>query len=311
MDPIKKYSLEKAEEVFKNLPHTIASDAAYKMFLSKRSKAQRRHFLGKARVVCTKVAAILFIPLFLYTAYTLYSQYSSGSLLNTTETVAQIPEQIEPTVEYATPSGIQGKILLPDSSEVWLNSCTTLKAPPQFDSTGRYIELSGEAYFKVKSNKEWPMYIKSNGVTTKVLGTEFNLSAYKNDAAVKLTLINGKVELEKGDKTKISLNPNEQVTVFNDLSGKYLKKRDDFNFENEIAWREGYLVFNNTPMSDVIKRMERWYGVEFATSNQKILNYNFTGRFKGESITRVLDLLSISSNIRYRISNNTVTLYQN
>jgi ferric-dicitrate binding protein FerR (iron transport regulator) len=310
MDPLKKYSLEKAEEVFKTLPHTIADDSAYRTFLARREKARRRVLIGKVRSACTKVAAILFIPLALYTFYIHYT-HSDVLLPNDNKLAAHIPEQHQPTLEYATPSGIQGKILLPDSTEVWLNSCTTLKTPPKFDSTGRYVELSGEAYFKVKSNKEWPMYIKSNGVTTKVLGTEFNLSAYKNEPNIKLTLINGKVELLKKDSSTVSLFPSEQLIVSNDPSGKHLKRRDEFNFENELAWKDGYLVFNNTPMLDVIKKMERWYGVDFRTTNPKILKYNFTGRFKGESITRVLDLMGISSNIRYRIRNNTVTLYQN
>ena len=113
----------------------------------------------------------------------------------------------------------------------------------------------------------------------------------------------------KSDMSTIEMRPHEQITIFNDPSRKDIKKRDINDFESELAWREGYLVFNNTPMTDVMKKMERWYGVSFSPVSQQILKYNFTGRFKEESVTRVLDLLSISSNIKYKLENNIVTLF--
>ena len=80
--------------------------------------------------------------------------------------------------------------------------------------------------------------------------------------------------------------------------------------DNSFAWKDGYLIFNNTPMDDVIKILERWYGVTFNPVNEVIGNYRFTARFKTESITRVLDLLSISSNIKYGINENIITLHK-
>ncbi len=313
MDPLKKYSSEKAENTFRTLPYTIATDQAYNRFLAKRKMARRRMVAGKAVSLFTKIAAILFIPLALYTVYCHCFGIPQFAAKGAGETIAEavMPEQHPALVEYTTYSGMRGKIILPDSTEVWLNSCSALKAPARFDSTGRHIELSGEAYFKVKSNKEWPMFIKTNDVVTKVLGTEFNLSAYNNDPAVTLTLVNGKVELIKEDNSKISMKPNEQATIFNNRAKKDIIRRNMHDFENELAWRDGYLIFNNTPMSEVIKKIERWYGVKFSPTDSRILKYNFTGRFKEESVTQVLDLLSISSNIRYKINNSTVTLQIN
>lgn len=309
MDPLKNYSSDKAEEVFKTFPYTIASDKDYLRFLEYRKKFHRKNTLAKASAIFIKIAAVLFLPLALYTLYNHYVTVPKILDNERKSLVAEIPQQQQACLEYVTYSGIQGKVILPDSSEVWLNSCSRLKVPAQFDSVARYAELDGEAYFKVKSNKKWPMFVKTAGVTTKVLGTEFNLSAYNDDSAVKLTLVNGKVEMVKSDMSTIEMRPHEQITIFNDPSRKDIKKRDINDFESELAWREGYLVFNNTPMTDVMKKMERWYGVSFSPVSRQILKYNFTGRFKEESVTRVLDLLSISSNIKYKLENNIVTLF--
>ena len=78
----------------------------------------------------------------------------------------------------------------------------------------------------------------------------------------------------------------------------------------DVAWREGYLVFNNTPMDAVIRRMERWYGVNINVRNPQILNYRMTAEFESESLIQVLEILKISSNIRYRVNGTQVTLFQ-
>lgn len=301
-----KYSREKAEEVFKTLPYTTASDNVYKDHIRRRPLYRRfaKNFLN----IATKAAAVLFIPV---TVYALYHHFNPRTEIvkEYISIVPQIPDQLDGGMEYITNPGVKGKVMLPDSSEVWVNSCSSLKVPSKFDSTARYIELSGEAYFKVKSHKHWPMYIKTpQGVVTKVLGTEFNLSAYNNDAVVKLTLVNGKVELIKNNKKAVQLLPNEQITIFNNQPVAH-KKEKIRDIEGDIAWKDGYLIFENTPMSDVIKKLERWYGVNVTIRSKEILDLNFTARFKSESVTQVLDLLKISSNIGYRIDKNRVILY--
>ncbi len=269
-----------------------------------------KQMMKKTGSTLVKNTAILFIPLAVYTLYNIYTLHFAPT--ETENLVAKVEEiqQQQPLLEYITHPGTQGKVILPDSSVVWLNSCPTLKTPAQFDSIGRHIELSGEAYFKVKSNKNWPMYIKANGVTTKVLGTEFNLSAYKNEATVKVTLVEGKVELVQKDSTTISMIPHEQVTIVNKLSGQVSRKRKIYDYESEMGWKEGYLVFNNTPMYDVVRKIERWYGVKFRHIDSQIMKYKFTGRFRDESVTAVLELLSLSSNISYELLNNNITLSQ-
>ncbi len=311
MDRFKEYSKKKAQEVFDSMPYTRSSDAEFSRHIMLRRRANMRHRLKVATEFATRCAAILFIPLLAYTLYNYnYSRPDNYTVLPAESGItAEIPQQ-QPLMEYSTNSGVKGKVILPDSSEVWMNCCSSIKIPAQFSNAERYVELEGEAYFKVRSNSNWPMLIKSKGVTTKVLGTEFNLSAYNDDEIVKLTLVNGKVELQKKNAPKITLNPNEQAIIFDTPGKKSIKVRSSQGFANELAWKDGYLIFDNTPMIEVIKKMERWYGVNFQIPESDILKYKFTGRFKAESVTQVLDLLSISSNIRYRINKNSITLYR-
>lgn len=321
-----EYSKRKAGEVFGSLPYTPASEQEFLEFAARRARS-RRITLGSAIRFAANAAAVLFIPLLVLSGYLLYNSkaplpFHPTEVAQYHPNVVSTPEptyiagQQESWIEYVINPGVKGKITLPDSSEVWVNSKSSIKCPAQFDSRERRVQLSGEAYFKVKSNKNWPMRIETNqGVTAMVLGTEFNMTAYEDDPSVTLSLVKGKVELHKssksGEVTRIALEPMESVQVYNDLAiGADKTEMDDISLNNVSAWRDGYLVFANTPMSEVVKIMERWYGVKFNPIDEQISRFKFTARFRTESLTQILDLLGISSNIKYSIKENTVTLYR-
>lgn len=307
MESFKQYNKEKADKTFGTLPYTVASDKIYDENLNRRLFYRKKQIVKSVVNVAYKFAAVLFIPLAVCTALYIYDFCKKA---DDSAAIADIPEQIASTMEYVTLSGTKGKIVLPDSTEVWINSCSRLKCPAKFDTLQRVVELSGEAYFKVRGNSHWPMYIKTDDIVTKVTGTEFNLSAYDNDSAIKLTLVNGKVEMLKGNDNRIELYPNEQASAFKGSKETvHLTKKYIADIQNEIAWKDGFLIFNNTPMTEVIKKMERWYGVTVKVTEQEILNYKFTARFCSESATQIMELLSISSNIRYTIDDSVITLY--
>lgn len=325
IDKLDQYSRQKADEVFCSLPYTVADKTELLNFIERR-KGSEKITLKRAITIARNIAAILFLPLLVCAGYLFYNipdsaaQFASsqnGAPASTTIQIDTIIPRTQETawVEYLINPGVKGKILLPDSSEVWVNSKSHIKCPATFSQEIRRVILSGEAYFKVKSNKEWPMCIETpQGVTAMVLGTEFNMTAYEDDQSVTITLVNGKVEVLKetdsNPSEKIVLKPFEEVEIFNS-SKKEDKKIVDFReLDNTSAWKDGYLVFSNTPMEEVIKIMERWYGVTFNPIDAEIAKFNFTARFKTESLTQILDLLSISSNIKYKIKENKVTLYR-
>jgi ferric-dicitrate binding protein FerR (iron transport regulator) len=299
----KKFARRKADETFGTMPYEADKEGASKRLIF---RIRRRRVTN----MLIKVAAVLFIPMTAFSAWLLLRGPKMPQVAQE-QSVTEIIErhQSEQLIEYVVHSGVKGKVLLPDSSEVWLNSNSTLRCPAEFASEVRYVELDGEGYFKVHTASNWPMYIStSKGVTARILGTEFNLSSYSDDAEFKLTLVNGKVEVYNQSNKKIGLLPNERLVISDHAVSA--RKSHLTSTEDDVAWKEGYLIFANTPMQEVVKKLERWYGVHITLSDKELFGYSFTARFQSESVTQVLDLLKISSNIRYKIKDKNVILYK-
>ncbi|MDD4639607.1 MAG: FecR family protein, partial [Bacteroidales bacterium] len=253
--------------------------------------------------------AILLIPLVICAVHELMQKNKQESLTAAAEPEKSIPEQKQVTTLYKVNPGVKGLVNLPDGSSVWLNSNSTLNVPDKFDSVARIVELNGEGYFYIESNKEWPMFVKTKkGITVKVTGTEFNLSSYEDDKEVKFTLLSGQASLiRESTNQEISVKIMEEVVIPD--NSKTAGKRGTARIMLNTGWKDGLLVFEDTPMAEVIKKMERWYGVSFAVRDRNILTYCFTATFSSESITQVLELLKITSNIGYSIKNKNVTLF--
>lgn len=299
----KKFARRKADEAFGTMPYKADEGSAARRLIF---RIRRRRVVN----MITKVAAVLFIPVTALSFWLLLREPQMPQVAQDPSVTEIIDRyQSEQFIEYIVHSGVKGKVLLPDSSEVWLNSNSILKCPAEFASEVRYVELDGEGYFKVRSNSDWPMYIKtSKGVTARILGTEFNLSSYSNDSEFKLTLVNGKVEVYSQNNKRIGVLPNERLVI----SDKAVPARKNHltSTDDDSAWKDGYLIFSNTPMQEVVKKLERWYGVHIILADKELSDYSFTARFQSESVTQVLDLLRISSNIRYRIKDKNITLYK-
>jgi len=298
------YNSLKSEWVFQHLPNKEVSDnVVRKIRRCVRPKVGFREWV-------VRIAALLFIPVALFSLYQYFNNPNSlGTEVDYTSELRLIPSQKNPLMTYSVNSGVKGLVELPDGSKVWLNGNSTLKCPGEFDSTSRMVELSGEGYFVVVSNKRWPMYVRTKkDITVKVTGTEFNLSSYENDNELRFTLVSGNVTLIK-EQTKQAYNVEsmEELIIPDDRKLKIRKSVADVRLST--SWKDGFLVFENVPMCEVIKKMERWYGVTFMVEDPRILNYHFTADFKSESVVQVLELLKISSNIDYSIDRSKVKLF--
>jgi ferric-dicitrate binding protein FerR (iron transport regulator) len=147
----------------------------------------------------------------------------------------------------------------------------------------------------------------SKGVVVKVLGTTFDLSAYDNDDNIKLTLIEGKVVVrEEKTGSEHEVRPNQQISIASrtgeldkPLPRPVIKRA---NIQQNTGWVNGELIFNNTAMPEIVKQLERWYGVHVHIVDKEILDYRLTATFTTESITRVLDLIKFSSMLQYEIN---------
>ena len=295
-----------ADFVFDSMPDAAPSHAATAQMLETIAPQRRRiRFLRSVAAA----AAVFVVGAFIWVLHDnsrLSDQVMSLTAQN--EKLIAIPElvQSESILNYKVNPGVKGKITLPDGSEVILNSASTLRTPARFENGKRVVELEGEGYFKVESNPDWPMYVRtSRGVTVKVTGTEFNLSTYSDDAALKLTLVRGKVSLldEKND-TEVVVREKEEVVVGTRTNlEKPVRKTADLKLNT--SWKDGYLVFDNTPIREVIKKMERWYGVGITVADSRVMNNTFTASFRSESLQQVLTLLEITCGIKSKIKSPT------
>lgn len=205
--------------------------------------------------------------------------------------------------------GAKSKVTLPDGTTVWLNSDSRIKFPLKFSGNSRNVFLSGEAFFDVVSNNKCPMIVSStNNLMVEVIGTKFNLRSYENDNQFQATLYSGVINIlsaNNSDSTvnKIyQVNPNE--SFLKEINGNnvrtYKKKISNDGMSKISAWKEGRLFFEDTPMKDVLKSLERWHGIEFSIKDSSVLNYTITAKFDNESAVQIMEMLKLCAPIDYK-----------
>lgn len=202
-------------------------------------------------------------------------------------------------LELATPLGGIYQVTLPDGTKVWLNAGSSLKYPMSFAKNERRVSLEGEAFFEVTKDSARPFKVLSKGQEIEVLGTAFNVNAYPDNTAIKTTLVNGKVKLsnDKRYSEVIYLLPGQQSTNTN--NGKIqLANVDTAPF---TAWKEGLFYFDETPLSDALQQIGRWYNVEVKYKGE-VPQTHFYGRIKRSKPLRdVLDVLE-EGGLRFELS---------
>jgi ferric-dicitrate binding protein FerR (iron transport regulator) len=211
--------------------------------------------------------------------------------------------------EINIPRGGEFHVILPDGTKVWLNSETVFEFPSRFTGKERKVRLkSGEAYFEVIENKQMPFIVEVNEMKIKVLGTSFNVSAYKDESHIKTTLVKGKVQLisKVSDyKTeKLILSPGEQGSL--SYKNKFLMKKE-VDTRLYTSWTKGEFVFKNDNIEDVLKKLARWYNVDIVFENQDSKTYHFTGTLKKhENISVLIDLIHYTSKLKFNLKDNTI-----
>lgn len=238
-----------------------------------------------------RIAAFLLIPVLLGGIWLYFEKVNLQNSL-----VGQVVHQ-----EIITQPGTKTHLFLPDSTEVWLNSASKLRFPTTFTGDNRKIELDGEAYFKVFHNKEKPFIVKTVYLDVEALGTSFNLSAYADDYKISTTLEEGKVRItnEQHPNKAYVMTPGSQVNFYPE---KQDYKSEEVRVNDVIAWKDGVLVFSETPFNEVAAKLGRWFNAEIKITDPSIVNYRFTGTFTSESLDQVLHLLTLSAPIDYSVS---------
>lgn len=219
------------------------------------------------------------------------------------------------TQEIYVSRGARSSVTLPDGSKVWLNSDSRLRFPISFASDKRSVELSGEAFFDVVKNERCPMIISlKDNYIIEVLGTQFNVRAYEDEEDVQTALYSGVINLFKDNAAQqtvskvLSMQPND-VCIATNEAVKVQKSTED-RLARISAWKEGSVYFDNTPLGEVLKNIERRHGVSIKVSDRSILSYSITARFDNESAVEIMNMLRYCAPIDYKADGKEFTLFR-
>lgn len=262
-------------------------------FISQKSKS-RTVFMR----YIVRAAAILVLPLAVSVLW-LINERNSHTLL---------VQNDNPIVRIYTPLCTKAEVTLPDGTHVWLNSGTSLTYPRLFEGKERQVKLEGEAYFDVAENKSYPFVVLiPHKLTINVTGTSFNVRAYAEDEDAEMTLIDGTINLHPEGSKQICMEPKQSVRCLR--AGNVVHLKSDVDTDLYTSWKDGILSFEDVSMTDLAKRLERWYGVNIHIDDRRVLKHRYSGRFQEESIKQVLELIKQTSNIGYRIEEKEVFLF--
>lgn len=201
----------------------------------------------------------------------------------------------------ATPKGGEYKVTLPDGTKVWLNAETSLRYPTTFTGPERTVELTGEAYFEVAKNAAQPFIVRSGQATVRVLGTHFNMMAYKDEPFTKTTLAEGSVAMS-GNGEQMILKPGQGGIVSNGSNSVSVAAAD---VDLDLAWKNGQFYFNKTELSAIMKQLARWYDLDIRYAGQ-VPAKRFVGKIsRYTNLSEVLDVLRLSG-VKFSMTNKTL-----
>lgn len=208
------------------------------------------------------------------------------------------PDHQETITLYSAP-GIVTKTILPDGSEVWLNSDSQLSYPNKFVSGNRTVNLVGEAYFVVRSHQKdrFDVVMPDKSVVS-AYGTEFNVNSYKDDDYT-ITLTKGKVDVSSYNKSQTkTLIPGQKASINLKDNSLYVCDTDTYV---DTAWKDGKMVFRRENISSIADRLSRKFGVIINIEGNEFPDYQFTATFTDETLEDILELLKLSTSIDYTI----------
>lgn len=196
-----------------------------------------------------------------------------------------------------TPRGGKYKVTLPDGSKVWLNAASSLRYPTAFADT-RSVELNGEAYFEIAPDASHPFIVSHGKTVVEVLGTEFNMMAYTDEATIRTTLLSGAVKVN-GQK----LAPGQCASI-NNASGQ-LNIEEQVNTEAAISWKNGYIQFEGHDIRSAMRLISRWYNVEVTYKGE--VPSHFRGIIPSTvPVSEVLSMMEMTGEVTFEISGRTI-----
>jgi ferric-dicitrate binding protein FerR (iron transport regulator) len=267
--------------------------------------------------------------------------FASGSLIFYQPSVRQNYGADKSFSELTVPLGSRAVFSMTDGTIVTLNAGSRLKYGMQFGIFDREVQLEGEGYFKVAKDTSIPFVVKTPYLNITALGTEFNVKAYSADSIIETTLVNGSVKIDplnNDNRGKImELKPNQKLTYYKKTSEIFeerpeskkstiekikpaaVKKeilgpglvKECVNVEPVVSWKENRWIFEKQTLAQIATDLERKFDVKIVFESEHLKTYRFSGTIIAEPIEQVLEFMSISSPIDFRLKGRTVTLSEN
>jgi len=238
--------------------------------------------------------------------------------------------------EVLARAGARTRMVLPDGTQVWLNSNSNPQHNTGFDTGAREVGLEGEAYFDVVKDLQHPFIVHTSSLDIKVLGTAFTIKSYPQDETIEATLLRGMIEVTRKDNPntpRVILKPNEKL-VFNkqlpaivrpgrsrdsvsarppaampDMAVNSIRLDIPDSNKVETAWMYNRLVFNGDTFKELALKMERWYNVKITIRDESLSRFRFGGAFANETVEDAFRALQLTTAFNYKINGNEIELY--
>lgn len=216
--------------------------------------------------------------------------------------------------ERTLPHGQTATFRFSDGSIIKLNGGSTLRYPQRFNDNLREVHLEGEAFFSIARNEAKPFIVHAGNITTRVLGTAFNVMAYDNEQKVEVAVAEGKVAVSQNKAGNNSVKRNKRIILEKNQwvtyqPESYLWEKGEGDIWEMIAWKDQVLVFNNKTFDEVARMLERWYGVEIIIKDEELKKVVLQGEHEDVSLEKVLDSIQFVLGIEYSMSGDAVTIY--
>ncbi len=204
--------------------------------------------------------------------------------------------------EIRTPRGGEYQIRLPDGTKVWLNAESVLRFPGIFSGDERQVYVQGELYFEVARDSTRPFRVELEAYTVEVTGTEFNIRTYA-DGPQLTTLVSGGVTIYRENEI-VCLKPGEEA-VLGQAGGTIQVQEADL--DSRLAWLQGYFLFDNAKLEDIMDELGRWYNVDIFFENSKVREEHFSLELRRhENFWKVLDLIERAGMVKIVVKKNVI-----
>lgn len=213
----------------------------------------------------------------------------------------------------STPNGRQFKLILPDGTKVWLNAASSIHYPTMFSGRERLVTVTGEAYFEVAPNADMPFRVNiSDKAEIEVLGTSFNVNAYNNEETISTTLLTGSVRVVTDRNKGVMIKPGQQAQIANSAARQGKQHNTGIevlstDVEKAVAWKDGLFNFDNVPLQEAMRQLERWYDIRIVYEKE-VPDIKLAGKMTKQVTLSGLLIVLEELGVHCKLEANTLTI---